>query len=178
MWLWYFILISLFFPTKRKHMNVHPLYPEPEEGNRPFWVALAFRNIQIVVGLLAAVLFVASIGYGRWKINEKNFTSEPMIVNASAKVTDGDTLSIHAVYSEGSKTLTCIGRCKVCILLFWIVVPPIWFWYEHVGLYRYDPHQGREDEKQFKYTQDLASKIWLALVTALTILYFGKDIRT
>ena len=37
---------------------------------------------------------------------------------------------------------------------------------------------GREALDQFKYTQELASKIWLALVTALTFLYFGKDIRT
>ena len=50
------------------------------------------------------------------------------------------------------------------ILLSWIVVPPIWFWYEHVGLYRYDLRQGRERPEQFKFTQEIlqAKSGWLS----------------
>jgi hypothetical protein len=72
-----------------------------------------------------------------------------------------------------SKELTGSGEVKAFILAFWIVVPPFWFWLEFFGHYRYE----RSDLEQFKYGQDVSSKIWLALVTALTLLYFGKDLR-
>ena len=62
-------------------------------------------------------------------------------------------------------------------LLFWIAIPPAWFWLDYFGLYRYDPVVGKTDLDSFKYGQDVAARIWLALVTALTILYFGKDLR-
>ena len=58
-----------------------------------------------------------------------------------------------------------------------IVVPPCWFWFEYFGLYRYDSGAHKPDWDSFKYGQDVSSKVWLALVTTLTILYFGKDIR-
>jgi hypothetical protein len=75
------------------------------------------------------------------------------------------------------KSLTELGRYKVLILLFWIAVPPCWFWFEYFGLYRYDSGAHKPDWDSFKYGQDVSSKVWLALVTTLTILYFGKDIR-
>jgi hypothetical protein len=34
----------------------------------------------------------------------------------------------------------------------------------------------KEDLEHLKYGQDVSSKIWLALVTALFGIYFGKDI--
>ena len=68
---------------------------------------------------------------------------------------------------------------RLWFLVFWIAIPPAWFWLDYYGLYRYDPvGAGKVDLESFKYGQDVASKIWIALVTALTILYFGKDLHT
>jgi hypothetical protein len=69
-----------------------------------------------------------------------------------------------------------VGEAKMIILICWMVLPPVWFWLEYFGGYRY---QGGnfDDLEPFKYGQDIASKIWLATVTALTLFYFAKDIR-
>lgn len=77
----------------------------------------------------------------------------------------------------GARTLTCEAKWKVALLLFWVVIPPSWFWLQFYALYRYDDPKKREYWEKFKYGQDIASKIWLALVSALTILYFGKDLK-
>ena len=76
------------------------------------------------------------------------------------------------------KTLSNYGKIKLAFLVFWIAIPPTWFWLDYFGLYKYDPVAGgKPDLESFKYGQDVASRIWIALVTALTILYFGKDLR-
>ncbi len=74
------------------------------------------------------------------------------------------------------KQLTTVGLAKAWVLLGWILLPPFWFWLEYFGIYRYEG-ENFDDLEQFKYGQDVAAKIWLAAVTALTILYFGKDIK-
>jgi hypothetical protein len=63
---------------------------------------------------------------------------------------------------------------QAIVLSIWIVGPPIWFWYEYFHLYRPAP-EPKPDLDSFKYGQDQAAKIWLALVTLLLALYFGKD---
>jgi hypothetical protein len=63
---------------------------------------------------------------------------------------------------------------QAIVLSIWIVCPPIWFWYEYFHLYRPAP-EPKPDIENFKYGQDQAAKIWLALVTLLLALYFGKD---
>jgi hypothetical protein len=50
------------------------------------------------------------------------------------------------------------------------LLPPVWFWCEYVFLY---PYYGQKLE-EFKYRQVVASKIWLATVSVLLILYFGR----
>jgi hypothetical protein len=65
------------------------------------------------------------------------------------------------------------------VLLIWVIGPPIWFWYEYYFLYRKlgppsnGPLKQRLDE--YKHGVDVSSKIWLALVTVLLAMYFGKD---
>ena len=66
----------------------------------------------------------------------------------------------------------CLKVTQALILSAWIIVPPVWFFYE---FYRYEPTPERPFET-FKYGQELCSKIWLALVTMLLGLYFGKDL--
>jgi len=48
---------------------------------------------------------------------------------------------------------------------------------EYFGIWRYEDKTARQDREELKYGQELAAKIWLAAITALGILYFGKDIK-
>jgi hypothetical protein len=61
------------------------------------------------------------------------------------------------------------------VLGLWILVSPIWFWAEYFFLYKDKTTSGVEFEA-FKHGQDQAAKIWLALITILAGLYFGKDL--
>jgi hypothetical protein len=58
------------------------------------------------------------------------------------------------------------------ILCFWILVPPIWFWFEYYFLYT----EGKNGMEELKHGQDQSAKVWLALITVLFGLYFGKDL--
>lgn len=72
---------------------------------------------------------------------------------------------------------------KVCLLAPWVILPPIWFSVEYYYLYL----PTLKDEKtssaevlkdsleRFKQGQEESSKVWLALVTLLTGIYFGKE---
>ena len=53
----------------------------------------------------------------------------------------------------------------------------MWFWLEYFGLWRYEDKTKRMSLEDLKAGQEVAAKIWLAAVTALGILYFGKDIK-
>jgi hypothetical protein len=68
-----------------------------------------------------------------------------------------------------------IKIAQVVILTAWVVLPPVWFWIEYFRVY---PNQcPKPTLEEFKYGQDVASKIWVGLVTVLFGLYFGKDLR-
>jgi hypothetical protein len=71
-----------------------------------------------------------------------------------------------------------IKIAETIILLCWTVLPPVWFWLEYYYVYK-PPKDARprDDFESFKYGQDISSKIWLSVVSALLILYFGKDLR-
>ena len=63
------------------------------------------------------------------------------------------------------------------VLGAWSLLPPIWFWFEYIFLFRNAfPEAEQSKLDRFKYQQDLSSKIWLAAVSVLLILYFWKDI--
>ena len=73
-----------------------------------------------------------------------------------------------------------VGFCKddpikvrqAFFLGLWIILPPIWFWFEYYFLYK----GGAAGLEELKHGQDQSSKIWLALVTLLLGMYFGKDL--
>jgi hypothetical protein len=67
------------------------------------------------------------------------------------------------------------GKAYSPVLGLWIMVPPIWFWYEYFFLYK-DTITAKVELDAFKHGQDQSAKIWLALVTILAGLYFGKDL--
>jgi hypothetical protein len=72
------------------------------------------------------------------------------------------------------KPLSSWVKWKIGVLLGWTVIPPCWFWIEYFGIYT---EKKPGDFDRFKYGQDISSKVWLAVSTALLILYFGKDIH-
>lgn len=52
------------------------------------------------------------------------------------------------------------------LLIFWIVLPSVWFFCEYYFMFKYYGNSGTFE--QFKYGQDAASKIWVAFVSLLT----------
>jgi hypothetical protein len=83
---------------------------------------------------------------------------------------------LHGAETFGSDGLCGAGAVKIAFTAFWMLGPPAWFWIEYNLMYLYTPRAGRIPLEDFKYSQDTASKIWLALVTVLLLLYFGKDL--
>jgi hypothetical protein len=66
---------------------------------------------------------------------------------------------------------------EAIILICWTVLPPIWFWFEYFFIYKPQSNAPpKNDFDSFKYGQDLSSKIWISVVSALLVLYFGKDL--
>src|SRR5215831_5214553 len=76
-------------------------------------------------------------------------------------------------FGQGFDIHNKIKVAQVIVLCFWVLAPPMWFALEKNV--RTSELQDDRIFDRFKYTQDLASKIWLALVTVLLVLYFGKD---
>jgi hypothetical protein len=70
-----------------------------------------------------------------------------------------------------------IKKLQVLVLVAWTLLPPVWFWYEYIFLFRKaHPNAGSEKLDELKTQQDLSSKIWIATASVLLILYFWKDI--
>ena len=103
------------------------------------------RPIRRVVGVVSGILAAASLAFGRCGFAQK--------------------------FEEKRNWA---GYTQAIVLAAWIVLPPVWFWIEYYFVYRVHAYPG-ENREDFKYGQDQAAKIWLALVTALLGLYFGKD---
>jgi hypothetical protein len=70
-----------------------------------------------------------------------------------------------------------IKNVQAIVLCIWVFAPPVWFWYEYFFIYRKisDKEKDKPTFDQYKHGVDVASKLWLALVTVLLGLYFGKD---
>jgi hypothetical protein len=68
----------------------------------------------------------------------------------------------------------CVKVWQAIILCGWILAPPIWFWFEYFFLYD-RLGTAKPDAEEFRHGQEQSAKIWLALVTVLLGLYFGKD---
>ncbi len=68
-----------------------------------------------------------------------------------------------------------IKVAQAIVLGIWILLAPMWFWFEYFFLFQDETKSGVKLE-EFKHGQDQSAKIWLALVTVLAGLYFGKDL--
>jgi hypothetical protein len=67
-----------------------------------------------------------------------------------------------------------VKRIQAFVLVLWLILPPTWFWFEQGWKSRLNPIPS--EFERFKYSQEQAAKIWVALVTALLGVYFGKDL--
>jgi hypothetical protein len=111
-------------------------------------------STQTVAGFIGGIGLVASlvVGYLGWKVALPTVRSEPW-----------DPIKIW----------------EAIIVVAWILLPPLYFWYEYFFIF--DRSDATEAAKlkfeQFKYGQDVSSKIWIAVSSSLLILYFGKDFK-
>jgi hypothetical protein len=62
------------------------------------------------------------------------------------------------------------GPLKVGILVAWLVIPPVYFFFE---LHWVRKHLAAELE-DCKMSQEAAARIWAGVATALGLLYFGN----
>jgi hypothetical protein len=53
----------------------------------------------------------------------------------------------------------------------------MWFWLEYYGIWNYEDMTKRQSSEELQCGQELAAKNWLAAITAVGILRFGKDIK-
>lgn len=107
-----------------------------------FWTdQTKWKKWQHVMGVLSAIFFLYSLQFARHEFTERYKTG------------DGYKLA------------------QAIFLGIWIIVPPIWFWFEYYFLYE----DGKPGLDEFKHGQGQSSKIWLALITLLAATYFGKD---
>jgi len=80
-----------------------------------------------------------------------------------------------AKLEDGSR----IKKVQTIIVIAWTLAPPLWFWFEFYFL-RDRAICGPLTTgcwEEFKYGQEVSSRIWLATTSALLALYFWKDIR-
>jgi hypothetical protein len=80
---------------------------------------------------------------------------------------------------------------KAILLAPWVIIPPLWFCMEY--FYVYTPpslssgvshetqmlelERKKQSFEEFKGGQENAAKVWLAIVTALAVLYFGESVE-
>jgi hypothetical protein len=112
--------------------------------------AMVRKFLKWLLGALCAIAMAVSIGY--------------------AKVGFGKPFSP----SDADKVR------QAAVLCFWILMPPVYFWFEYYFLYL-PGHKKRDEESdldfdRYKFGADQSAKIWLALITVLFGLYFGKDL--
>ncbi|MDX2097648.1 MAG: hypothetical protein SFW36_07710 [Leptolyngbyaceae cyanobacterium bins.59] len=63
---------------------------------------------------------------------------------------------------------------KKALLVFWIVVPPLWLWFEFCYLYERGITPFPNDFEKYKYSQELSKNLWIAISAILLFIYFGK----
>jgi hypothetical protein len=163
-----------FFDKQKAQQTI---YGAPALGQRPWWARpFAFAKTPLILGYVASALLLYSVWYGFCKVDCRNFELPGAVQTDPCKVETTAKAATTSLANE-EKRLTSVGFQKALLIFVWVLVPPIWFWLEYFGIWRYENKTARQDLEELKYGQELAAKIWLAAITALGILYFGKDIK-
>jgi len=63
---------------------------------------------------------------------------------------------------------------KKGLLGFWIIVPPLWLWFEFCFLFDDGKTPFSNNFERFKYGQELTKNLWLSISALLLLVYFGK----
>lgn len=63
---------------------------------------------------------------------------------------------------------------KKSLIGFWIIIPPLWLWFEFCYLYERGITPFPNDFEKFKYSQELSKNLWLSISAILLLVYFGK----
>jgi hypothetical protein len=63
---------------------------------------------------------------------------------------------------------------KKALIGFWIIIPPLWLWFEFCYLYERGMTPFPNDFEKFKYSQELTKNLWLSISAILLLVYFGK----
>jgi hypothetical protein len=58
------------------------------------------------------------------------------------------------------------------VILFWVALPPLWFFFEWIILC---PNLLKDERERIAHTHDLARNVWLALVVFLAVILGVKD---
>ena len=62
-------------------------------------------------------------------------------------------------------------------LVFWTIVPPMYFWFDYFVLWHLERKRGSSqfaDLPEFKHGQELSRNLWLAIVAVLAAIYTSK----
>lgn len=81
------------------------------------------------------------------------------------------TLAVCAFLFSFIKPEWLTKDAKGAILAFWLVFPPLWFWFEYCFLFKGQENQ--ESLESFKYAHEVSRNLWIGISAALTLLYFG-----
>jgi len=63
---------------------------------------------------------------------------------------------------------------KKGLLGFWIIIPPLWLWFEFCFLFKDGKAPFSNDFEKFKYGQELTKNLWLSISALLLLVYCGK----
>jgi len=106
------------------------------------------------------------------------FYNEGIWISPIGRRAFGISLSLAVI----TLLIMTVGRCKIFDIVaycLWTILPPSWFLFEYAWLF---PDSARFDANQLddlKYKNELAGKIWTALVVLITViiyLKYGRDI--
>jgi hypothetical protein len=84
------------------------------------------------------------------------------------------TIIILLISVLGAVLFGWSDNIKKALIAFWIVVPPLWLWFEFCYLYDRGITPFPKDFEKYKYSQELSKNLWLAISAILLFIYFGK----
>jgi hypothetical protein len=75
-----------------------------------------------------------------------------------------------APFSYVEKGCSRVNVFSIALYLFWSLAPPIWFFVEYNYVFPDDRKVVDKTRDDLKYTQELAAKMWAALLLVLSVL--------
>lgn len=97
------------------------------------------------------------------------YSGIPAYLNAAVTVAAaiGLIFTLRILFRRATKR-----RTKLWLLILWTLLPPLWFSAEYYYLYK--PFAPAGAFELFKYGQEVASKIWAAIVALIAAVLFTK----